>query len=68
MGKLVLSRTLGASLRITVDPDVDPADALRYLLEEGITITVERIGQYQVQLGTEAPPELLIRRGELVDD
>ena len=49
---LVLSRKLNESIVIGDD----------------ITITVTRIGTYQVRLGIDAPAEMLIRRSELVAD
>lgn len=39
----------------------------KILIGSDITVTVTRIGARQVRIGIEAPPDVLIRRAELVE-
>lgn len=66
-GKLVLCRRAGEKVILTIDPDADPQEALRWLLEEGIEISVAGFthGGKTVRLGIRAPREVLVLRGEL---
>ena len=66
MGNLILTRHQGDSIRLTIDPAVDPQEALRWILEEGIDITVAEVQGERVRLAIRAPDELRVVRGELV--
>lgn len=68
MGNLILTRRPGDTIRLTVDPTVDPQEALRWLLEEGIDIEVAEILGERVRLAIRAPDELRVMRGELVEE
>lgn len=63
MGNLILTRHQGDSVHITIDPAVDPQEALHWLLEEGIDITV--VEGERVRLAIRAPDELRVMRGEI---
>ena len=66
MGNLILTRHPGDIIRLTIDPAVDPQEALHWLLEEGIDIEVAGIQGDRVRLAIRAPDELRVLRGELV--
>lgn len=65
---LVLGRRIGEKLVLTIDPDADPQQALRALLEGGIEISVADYDtkRKQVRLSVQAPREVLVLREELV--
>lgn len=65
---LVLGRRIGEKLVLTIDPDTDPQQVLRALLEEGIEISVADYDtkRKQVRLSVRAPREMLVLREELV--
>lgn len=67
MGYLLLTRKKGEEIRLTIDPGVDTDKLLRRLLIDGITIRVNSFSCSQVQIGIEAPPEVLVLRSELVE-
>jgi sRNA-binding carbon storage regulator CsrA len=66
MGYLVLSRKEGDSLHLSIDPEADPAKVLEQL-RSGIYIDITQIEGSQVRLGIEAPDELIVLRGELLE-
>lgn len=66
MGKLTLARREGAKIYLSIDPEADPQDALRKILEEGITLCMLDICGKQATLTITAPEEILILREELV--
>lgn len=59
-----MSRKEGENIHLSIDPDADPVAVLERL-HSGIYIDVTRITGSQVRLGIEAPPEVLVVRGEL---
>ena len=65
MGNLTLTRRQGETIQLQVAEDVDPQEALRWLMEEGIEITVTELHAGKVRLSIRAPDELDIWRGEL---
>lgn len=66
---LILGRQPGQKIILTIDPEVDPQEALRWILEEGIEISVASVthGGKTVRLGIRAPREVLVLREELID-
>jgi hypothetical protein len=64
---LQLTRRTGQKIILSIDPTVDPQEALRWILEEGIEIGVAHIGPNQVFLDIRAPLEVKVRRKELVE-
>ncbi|SEJ46298.1 carbon storage regulator, CsrA [Pseudomonas linyingensis] len=65
---LILGRRVGEKIRLTIDSGVDPQEALRRLLEDGIDIEVVSIkNNNHVRLAIAAPRELLVLREELVE-
>lgn len=64
MGRLVLARREGDSLRFTIKPE--QVAELGDLLRDGITITITEIHANQIKLAVVAPDCVLIMRGELV--
>lgn len=64
---LVLGRRIGEKLVLTINPDADPQQAMRALLEEGIEISVVDYDtkRKQVRLSVRAPREMLVLREEL---
>lgn len=67
MGYLSISRSDGEQIRLTIDPDVDPAKLLPQLIRDGITIYVDTRGQGAVRIAIEAPKQIGIFREELLE-
>lgn len=67
MGYLSLTRRDGENIRLTIDPAVDAEKLLQQLLRDGITIHIDTRGQGAVCVGIEAPKQVGIFRGELLD-
>lgn len=64
---LIIGRRVGEKIRLFIDPSVDPQQALRAMLEEGIEIKVAGIKNLNhVRLGIITPREVLVLREELV--
>lgn len=64
MGKLVLSRRPGESIKISIDPDSVNVEALVTALTNGINVTLAEIGYGQVRLVVEAPSCIWVDRAE----
>lgn len=65
---LIIGRRVGEKIRLTIDPDVDPQEALRQLIEHGIEIEVGSIKSgNHVRFCIQAPREVRVMREELVD-
>lgn len=64
---LTLSRRIDQSLLLTYADDVDPVQLIESL-RQGITITLCIIGAHQAwaKIGVDAPQEVRVRRGELL--
>jgi sRNA-binding carbon storage regulator CsrA len=64
MGKLVLSRRLDESIKISIDPNTVDINALLAALTKGITVTLAEIGCGQVRLLIDAPACIRVDRTE----
>jgi sRNA-binding carbon storage regulator CsrA len=64
MGKLVLSRRPGESIKISIDPDSVNVEALVTAFTNGISVTLAEIGYGQVRLLVEAPSCIRVDRAE----
>ncbi len=63
---LILSRKAGQIIRIGPAPGVDPLLPVGMFFDSGpIEIIVTEIRGYEVKLGIDAHPDLLVLRGEL---
>lgn len=68
MGFLSLPRREGGDIRLTIDSAVDTEKLLMQLLRDGITIHIGAMHGSQVTVGIEAPKQIHIARGELLEE
>lgn len=67
MRHLVLGRREGEQIFLTIDPSADPARLLEQLQRDGIMLTMREVGHSRVRISIEAPSDIYIARGELVE-
>lgn len=68
MGQLILSRRDGERIHLSIDPGADIEQLVQQLQSGGITIQIHTgISSGQVRVGIDAPRNISILRGELID-
>lgn len=67
MPHLILARRQGETINIRLANGADPATLLEHLGGDGIDVNVIEIDNRRVKLSIEAPRELMVLRGELLD-
>lgn len=61
---LIITRTVGETIRIELDPKIDPKTPVRALFAEGpIEVLVASVGDSEVRLGVTAPLSLVSVKG-----
>ncbi|MDX1368112.1 carbon storage regulator [Pseudomonas sp.] len=66
MPHLMLTRSAGQSIVLTLAPDADPEKALLQFLRDGITVEISQIESSNVRVSIDAPRTIQILRNELI--
>lgn len=67
-GQLILTRRDGERIHLSIDPGADIEQLVQQLQSGGITIQINTgISSGQVRIGIDAPRDISILRGELID-
>lgn len=66
MSHLILTRSVGQSILLTVAPSADPEQTLHQLLRDGITVEINRVECGNVRVSIDAPRTIQILRDELI--